>query len=62
MVKSQPLLSAAEKPGFTVLWIPVSHSMYKETRIADYQAASDPSKPLDSLTPAEANRVLVKVL
>jgi small GTP-binding protein len=56
-----PLLSAAEKEGLTILWVAVSHSMYKETPIAEYQAASDPSKPLDSLSPAEANRVMVRI-
>jgi internalin A len=56
-----PLLDAAERDGLTILWVPVSDSMYKETEIADYQAASEPSEPLDSLTPAEANRVMVRI-
>jgi internalin A len=56
-----PLLSAAEKEGLRILWVPVSDSMYKETEIASYQATSDPSKPLDSLPPAEANRVLLRI-
>ena len=56
-----PLLSAAEKTGLRIIWIPFSASMYKETEIAQYQAASDPSQPLDSLQPANRNRRLVEI-
>jgi len=56
-----PLLTAAEQEGLTILWVPVSHSLYKETEISNYQAAHDPSKPLDSLPTAESNRVLVEI-
>jgi hypothetical protein len=35
--------------------------MYKETEIAHYQAANNPSNPLDSLAAPELNRVLVDV-
>jgi internalin A len=56
-----PLLDAARRKGLTILWVAVSDSMYKETAIGDYQAANDPTKPLDSLSSAEANRVMVRV-
>jgi Leucine-rich repeat (LRR) protein len=56
-----PLLAASEKNGVAILWVPVSDSLYHETDIARYQAASDPSTPLDTLSEAEANRVLVKI-
>jgi hypothetical protein len=56
-----PLLRAAKSKGLTILWVPVSDSLYRETEIAEYQAASDPAKPLDSLSPAEVNRVLVNI-
>lgn len=56
-----PLLEAAEKDGLIILWIAVSFSLYSETEIANYQAANDPSRPLDSLSAAELNRILVDI-
>ena len=50
-----PLLEAAEKEGVTIIWIPVTASLYEKTDIAKYQAAHDPSRPLDSLSQSELN-------
>jgi hypothetical protein len=44
-----------------ILWVYISHCLYDETDIEHYQAANEISKPLDSLTPSEQNRVLVDV-
>jgi hypothetical protein len=56
-----PLLAAAESGGVKILWIPLSASSYDETGIGNYQAALDPSLPLDDLTPAEQNQAFVKL-
>jgi hypothetical protein len=56
-----PLLESAKKAGLVIIWIAVSASAYKETEIERYQAANDPSKPLDSLTPSELNKELVRI-
>jgi len=56
-----PLLKAADRRGLTVLWVPLSASSYDKTEIRHYQAAHDPSEPLDGLRPAEQNRALVNI-
>src|SRR3984893_19394908 len=45
-----PLLKAAQNEGVTVFWIYLSSCLYKETEIAEYQAAHDVTKPLIELT------------
>ena len=56
-----PLLKAAEEEGLPILWVAVSASLYRETAIADYQAANTPAKPLDSLRRADWSRELVQI-
>jgi internalin A len=56
-----PLLEAAKRDDFTILWIAVSASQYKETEIEKYLAANDPARPLDRLKASERNEVLVKI-
>ena len=56
-----PLLEAAEKDGVPILWVAVTPSLYEETEIGKYQAANDPSKPLDSLKGRALNAELVSI-
>ncbi|NLF67843.1 MAG: toll/interleukin-1 receptor domain-containing protein [Candidatus Anammoximicrobium sp.] len=56
-----PILDAARSQGLTVLWIPVTASLYDETDIAEYQAAHDPARPLDSLEASQLNEALVTI-
>lgn len=56
-----PLLKAAEEDGATIIWVAVSASLVDETEISEYEAANDPSKPLDSLRGADLNRELVRI-
>jgi hypothetical protein len=56
-----PLLKAAEEEGLTILWVAVRESLYRETEIAEYQAANDPAKPLSSLEPWQVDAELVKI-
>ena len=55
------LLKAAEQEGLTIIWIPISYSLYKETEIKKYQPAHSPSQPLDSLTPSDLNKAWVNI-
>ncbi len=48
-VELPALLEGAKKDGVTMLWVAVSHSMYKETPLNNFQCVNDPSRPLDSL-------------
>lgn len=56
-----PLLKTAERKGLRVVWVSVSDCLYRETAVADYRAANDPRRPLDSLPDAELNTELVRV-
>ncbi|NET34194.1 MAG: TIR domain-containing protein, partial [Cyanothece sp. SIO1E1] len=56
-----PLLKAAEQEGLNIIWIYLSACMYGETEVGEYQAAHDVSQPLDSLTTAEQNLVLLSI-
>lgn len=47
--------------GQTVAWVPASRSPVEGTVIRNYQAASDPRRPLDTLTPRERDDVLARI-
>jgi internalin A len=53
-----PLLAEAVLGGLVILWIPIHFSNYKLTKINDYQAAWDPSKPLANLSKAKLNQAV----
>jgi hypothetical protein len=55
------LLSAVRLKKLAVLWIPISHSLYLQTEIANFQAAHDPARPLDTLRKAQRNKAVVKI-
>lgn len=56
-----PLLNKAKEKGLTIVWVYLSACLYAETEIATYQAAHDIAHPLDSLTDAEQQEVLVAI-
>lgn len=56
-----PILEAAKKEGLVILWIAVIASWYKQTEIAHYQAANDPSRPLAIFRGAKQSEELVRI-
>ena len=56
-----PLLAAAEEEGLEIIWVPVRHSSYEETKISDYQAAHEPREPLAGLTSSDVDKALVEI-
>jgi internalin A len=56
-----PLLDAAATDGLTIIWVHLRHSAYRETDISKYQAAHDPSHPLNSLNASEHDQALVSI-
>lgn len=55
------LLDAAKDEGVVILWVAVSDSPYKKSRLAKYQAVNDPGKPLDGMTKAKVNQAFVAI-
>ena len=56
-----PLLKAAEKDGLKIIWIYVGACLYDKSEFSKYQAAHNISRPLNSLSPDELDKVLVKI-
>ena len=54
------LLRAAKEDGIKIIWIPITDCMWRHTPIKDFQAAVEPSKPLNLMGP-ETDRILVEV-
>jgi Cdc6-like AAA superfamily ATPase len=55
------LLKQAQTEGVRIFWMPVSHCLWQSSPIAHYQAAIDPFKPLETLTLAQRDKVLMEV-
>lgn len=55
------LFEKAGKKELPILWVAARYSMFQETGIGDLQALNDPTEPLESLSPAEQERVLVQI-
>ncbi len=47
--------------GLTVIWIAVGYSMFLQTPLAQFQAGNDPARPLQSLSDADRDKVLVDI-
>ncbi len=55
------MLAAANAEGLVIFWIPVVDSAWRETGIAQFQAAHEPSQPLDSLKSPQRAKAWVRI-
>lgn len=60
-VEQPALLRRAEQEGLTVIWVPLTASLYEHTEISRFAYAYDPARPLDSLTSSQRTRALVEI-
>jgi TIR domain len=56
-----PLLEAEKVGGLKILWVSVGSCKYQETEIDEYQAAHDPSHPLESLKGSKRQQAIVAI-
>jgi hypothetical protein len=55
------VLQAADQGRLTLVWVPISASLWEATELRKFQAAIDPHRPLDQMTDAEAQQALVTI-
>jgi len=55
------LLKAAEEGGLRVCWVLVRSCLFETSPLADFQAAHEVSRPLNSLSEAELDGALVRI-
>jgi len=55
------LLGAVKKDELQIFWVPISSAFYNVTEIEQYQAAHNPSQPLDTLTSARRNKAILAI-
>lgn len=60
-VELPKLLEQSEKNNTAILWIPIRHSLFEESGLIEYQAGTDPKKPLASIKESEAEAILAEI-
>jgi len=55
------LLEVAEKEGVKILWVPLSHAAFAETKIDKYQAVLDPARPMNMRHHAHVGKAMEEV-
>jgi CheY-like chemotaxis protein len=55
------IFRSARKKGLVIFWVAVKPSLWKDTYISEFQAASDPDKPLSVLKAARRDEEIVKI-
>jgi hypothetical protein len=60
-VELPQLVKASQAEELRIIWIAVGHCLYRETVLKEFQAANNPSRPLNAMSSAEADRQLVAI-
>src|SRR5580692_2375368 len=60
-VEFPALLRSSTNDDLVIIWVPISASLVHETELVHYQAATDPERPLDTMSPARRNQALLQV-
>lgn len=55
------VLLAAQNRGLSVLWVPISASLFEQTELAKIQACWDPALPLDRLSEPECGAAIKRI-
>jgi hypothetical protein len=55
------LIDAANNRGCQIFWIQVSSTTFEDSRLAKFQGAIPPTRPLDLMSDAEQSKVLVDI-
>ena len=55
------LIDAAKNRGCLIFWVQVSSTTFEDSRLAKFQGAIPPTQPLDLMSDAEQNKVLVDI-
>jgi hypothetical protein len=55
------ILASERQRGLTILWVPISLSLWSTTPVAEYQAVSDPAKPLNGMSQPERDKVFLRI-
>jgi len=56
-----PAIELSKNNPIKIMWIPISHSLYTETRLVNYKALSDPGKPLDCLSMSKKSEIIENI-
>lgn len=55
------LLARARDNQLTLVWVAIGYSGYEATELAEFQAANDPTRPLESLRGPQRDKVLASI-
>ena len=55
------ILKNVQNENTLILWIPIRHALFEESGLIEFQAVTNPNKPLASIKKSDADKVLTEV-